>query len=78
MPNNDKGKQSRIGGKFYKEVEAIKDKRLRNGKDKDRISTKIITNLIVRHDLWSDVSKKIIEADEEEVKEYGQGGYNEE
>ena len=70
---NDKGRQSRIGGKFYKEVETIKDKRLRNGKDKDRMSTKIITNLIVRHDLWSDIAKKIIEADEEEVEEYGQG-----
>ena len=70
---NDKGRQSRIGEKFYKEVEIIKDKRLRNGKDKDRMSTKIITNLIVRHDLWLDISKKIIEADEEEVKEYGQG-----
>ena len=70
---NDKGKQSRIGERFYKEIEGVKDKRLRNGKDKDRISTKVITNLIVRHDLWSDIAKKIIEADEEEVKEYGQG-----
>ena len=70
---NDKGKQSRIGEKFYKEVELIKDKRLRNGKDKERMSTKIITNLIVRHDLWFQISKKIIEANEEEVEEYGQG-----
>ena len=70
---NDKGRQSRIGEKFYKEVETIKDKRLRNGKDKDRMSTKIITNLIVRHNSWPDISKKLIEADEEELKEYGQG-----
>ncbi len=69
----DKGNQARIGQKFYKEVEAIKDKRLRNGKDKDRMSTKIITNLIVRHDLWADIAKKIIKADEEELKTYGQG-----
>ncbi len=69
----DKGKQSRIGEKFYKEVELIKDKRLRNGKDKDRMSTKIITNLIVRHNSWPEIAKKIIEADKEEVNEYGNG-----
>ena len=69
----DKGKQSRIGQKFYKEIELIKDKRLRNGKDKDRMSTKVITNLIARHNSWSEISKKIVEADEEEVKEYGNG-----
>lgn len=69
----DKGKQSRIGEKFYKAVELIKDKRLRNGQDKERMSTKVITNLIVRHDSWGNVSKKIIEADEEEVKVYGNG-----
>lgn len=69
----DKGKQSRIGEKFYKEVETIKDKRLRMGKDKDRMSTKIITNLIIRHNLWRNIAEKIIRADKEEVKEYGQG-----
>ena len=67
----DKGMQSRIGKRFYKEIELIKDKRLRNGNDKDRISTKVITNLIVRHSSWSEIAKKIIEADEEEVYEYG-------
>lgn len=69
----DKGSQSRIGQKFYKEIELIKDKRLRNGKDKNRMSTKVITNLITRHNSWSEITKKIIEADEEEVKEYGNG-----
>ncbi len=69
----DKGKQSRIGQKFYKELELIKDKRLRNGKDKNRMATKVITNLIARHNSWSEIAKKIIEADEEEVKEYGNG-----
>ena len=68
---SDKGKQSRIGERFYKEIGLIKDKRLRKGIDKDRISTKIITNLIVRHSSWSEIAKKIIEADEQEVNEYG-------
>ena len=69
----DKGNQARIGQKFYKEVEAIKDKRLRKGKEKERMSTKILTNQIVRHSLWPDIAKEIIKADEEEVKTYGQG-----
>ena len=33
------GVQSRMGKRFYKEVELIKDKRLRNGKSKERVST---------------------------------------
>ena len=69
----DKGKQSRIGQKFYNELETIKDRRLRNGKDKERMSTKVITNLIARHDSFLEIAKKIVQADEQEVKEYGQG-----
>ena len=67
------GVQSRMGERFYKEVELIKDKRLRNGKSKERVSTEKITNLIVRHKLWPEIAEEIIEANEEEVKEYGKG-----
>ena len=67
------GVTSRMGERFYKEVELIKDKRLRNGKSKERLSTEKITNLIVRHKLWPEIAKEIIEADEEEVKRYGNG-----
>ena len=69
----DKGKQSRIGEKFYKEVELIKDKRLRNGKSNERVATEKITNLIVRHKLWPEIAKEIIEIDKEEVDKYGKG-----
>ena len=74
MPNKIKkigGVMSRIGERFYKEVESIKDKRLLNGKSKERTATEKVTNLIVRHKLWPDIAKEIIEADEEEVKRYG-------
>ena len=67
------GVPSRMGERFYKEVELIKDKRLRNGKSKDRLATEKITNLIVRHKLWPEIAREIIEADEEEVKRYGNG-----
>ena len=65
------GVQSRIGIRFYKEIELIKDKRLRIGKSKERVATEKITNLIVRHSSWPEIAKKLIEADEEEVTKYG-------
>ena len=67
------GVQSRMGVKFYKEIEQIKDKRLRNGKSKDRVATEKITNCIIRHSSWPDIAKKIINSSEEEVNEYGKG-----
>ena len=65
------GIMSRIGERFYKEIERIKDARLKNGKSKDRVATEKITNLIVRHKLWPDIANEIIEADEKEVNKYG-------
>ena len=70
---NNGGIPSRMGERFYQEIELIKDKRLRNGKSKDRVSTEKITNLIVRHSSWEQISNKIIEADEEEVNKFGKG-----
>ncbi len=64
---------ARIGSKFREEVERIKDERLANCKDKDRISTEKITNLIIKHRLWKTVSEHIINANEEEVSRHGHG-----
>lgn len=64
--------QSRIGGRFHEEITKIQDARLRNGKSKDRISMEKITNVIVRHkEAWGKISKDIIEAEEEEINNYG-------
>lgn len=64
--------QSRIGGKFHKEITKIQDARLRNGKSKDRISMEKITNMIVRHkESWEKISKDIIEAETGEINNYG-------
>lgn len=67
------GITSRMGERFHREIERIKDQRLRNGKSKDRISTEKITNCIVRHSSWKDIAEKIIQSDEEELNEYGKG-----
>ncbi len=67
------GITSRMGERFHKEIETIKDKRLRNGKSKERVATEKITNLIVRHTSWPDIAQTIIEADEQEVNKFGKG-----
>ncbi len=67
------GITSRMGERFHREIERIKDQRLRNGKSKDRISTEKITNCIVRHDSWGDIAEKLIQSEEEELNEFGKG-----
>ena len=63
-----------MGIKFHAEIEKIKDQRLKNGRDKERISTERVTNLIVRHkEGWDIIANDIINADEKEVKRYGLG-----
>lgn len=62
---------SRIGKRFHLEIEKIKDKRLRNGNSRDRISTEKVTNLIIRHKSWPEISEEIIKLSEKEVDEYG-------
>ncbi len=74
IPNKIKkigGKLSRIGERFYKAIERIIDEKLKNGTAKERVSIEKITNLIVRCDVWPEIEKKIIEANEKEVEKYG-------
>lgn len=65
------GKQSRVGEEFYKEIEEIKDLRLRNGLDKERISTEKLTNCLVHHGFWKRIKEDLINLNEEGIKEYG-------
>ncbi len=67
------GKLSRIGERFHKAIEEIREMKIKNktSKSRDRISTEKITNLIIRHEHWIDISKDIIDAPEEEVEKYG-------
>lgn len=51
---------ARIGKDLSKEIEEIKDKRLINGKDKERISTREITNLITKHKHWKIIKEEMI------------------
>jgi len=73
MINNNKkgGKNSRIGLKLFNEIERIKDNRLKIGTSKDRISTEKLTNMLVRHKLFSIIALDIINSPEEEINKYG-------
>lgn len=62
---------SRVGEKFHKEIELIKDLRLRNGKSKDRISTEKLTNMIVRHPHWQEIFNALCEEEESKIIKYG-------
>jgi len=65
------GLQARIGSRFKAAIDEIIDKRLQNGKSKDRVSIEKITHMIVRHKLWKDISQDIIIATEEDINRYG-------
>lgn len=67
-----KPSQARIGGRFHEEIVKIQDARLRNGKSKNRVSMEKITNMIVSHkEAWEIITKDIIQAEEEEINNYG-------
>lgn len=54
------GKLERIGEDFIGRIEYIKNKRLDNGRDKSKKSTRALTNLIVKHENWSEIEEDTI------------------
>lgn len=65
------GIPSRIGLKFYEEIEKIKRIRIKNEKSRDKISTEKISNLIIRHKYWEEIFNDICELEEKEIIRYG-------
>lgn len=65
MENIKGGVPARLGKKFHKEIEDIKKARLLNNNSDKLLSTEKITDVIVRHKLWSQISKDMIEEPEE-------------
>ncbi len=58
---NTKNKTARIGEDFNKEIEEIKKERKKRGIDKNKKSTRILTNLIVKHRDWNKIKEDTIE-----------------
>jgi len=53
-----KNHTSRVGEEFNKELDLIKKKRIELGIDKRKTSTRKLTNLITKHNLWREVIRK--------------------
>lgn len=60
---------AKMGIIFNRELDEIKNKRLELGKDKDRRSTKELTNLITKHNYWKIIKKEIIQIESSQIKE---------
>ncbi len=65
------GCRSRIGIKFNKALEEIKDSRFKKLGKAGKISAEEITNMITHHKHWREIVEEIIESPEEEIKRYG-------
>lgn len=65
MDKTKGGVPARLGKKFHEEIEQIKKSRLFNNNSDKLLSTEKITDVIVRHKLWPQISKDMIEEPEE-------------
>ncbi len=66
---DNKNVTSRIGEKFSKEIEEIKEARLKSGIDKKKKSTRKITNVIIKHEDWEKIKKDTIELNKEDFED---------
>lgn len=48
------------GGNFNKEINDIKEARVEEGIDKKKTSTRILSNLLVRHKYWPKIKLEMI------------------
>ena len=57
---NPENVTARIGEHFSKEIEDIKEQRLERGIDKNRKSTRKLTNLLIKHRDWKKIKEDTI------------------
>lgn len=65
---SDMNKTARVGDDFNREIEEIKKARVDSGLDKKKKSTKILTNLIIKHRDWTKIKKDTIKINLEKEK----------
>ena len=71
MPGKQKNTENhtvRIGDKFHKEIEEIQKSRMDSGLDKKKRSFRILSNLLVRHKLWSKIKQEMKEVDLNDIE----------
>lgn len=66
--NDSKTCTARNGEDFAKEIEYIKNQRLELHIDKKRKSTRILTNLIIKHNFWPTIKAELIKLDLRKIK----------
>lgn len=57
---NNKNVTARIGTSFSKEIEEVKELRIKSGLDKFKISTRELTDLLIKHMLWNKIKSEMI------------------
>lgn len=50
----------RVGENFQKEIQEIKEKRIESRIDEKKKSTRVLSNLLVRHKLWPQIKEEMI------------------
>ncbi len=50
----------RVGDNFKKEIQIIKEERIKSGIDKKQKSIRVLSNLLVRHKLWNKIKEEMI------------------
>lgn len=60
MDKNNGNHTSRIGKEFNKQLDEIKMGRIYNKLDKTQKSTRVLTDLIVKHNSWGKIKDEII------------------
>ena len=51
----------RVGDNFKKEIQKIKEERIKLRIDKKKKSIRVLSNLLVRHKLWSKIKEDMIQ-----------------
>ena len=65
---HSENKQARIGERFNREIDQIKEKRIELGIDRKRKSTRLLTELIIRHDSWPEMKRDMANLNLERIK----------
>lgn len=60
MARKSKSVMIRIGTNFNNEIECIKKARLNRGLDIKKSSTRLLTELLIKHNFWSQIKNELI------------------
>ena len=68
MEENKKQEIQRIGKNFIRELNDVNKKRIEHGFDNKKLSIRLITEIIIRHNLWLQIKNDLIRLNLGELK----------